>query len=91
MLLLFIYGASQFCWGCVEINVKFSEVHFKSNIVLLLVETFVPVLFHVKEIVFLYISFKRKRMVIFGDEQSEQMNYFFEKADFMTNLKNLYR
>jgi hypothetical protein len=75
MLMLFIYGASQFCWGCVEINIKLSEVHgsvrFKSNIILLLVETFVPVLYRAKEIVFLHAYFKRKRLVVFGDEQSE--------------------
>jgi hypothetical protein len=74
MLMLFTYGASQSCWGCVGINVTLSEVrgsvHFKSNIMLLQVEAFVSVLCHVKEIVFLRVSFKRKRMV-FGDERSE--------------------
>jgi len=37
--------------------------------VVLPVMIFVPVLFHVKEMIFLYISFKR--MVIFGDDQYE--------------------
>jgi len=37
--------------------------------IVLLVMTFVPVLFHVKEMIFLYIYFKR--MSIFGDDQNE--------------------
>ena len=46
--------------------------------IVLLVMTFVPVLFHVKEMIFLYIYFKR--MSIFGDDQNEWMNYFPEKT-----------
>lgn len=76
MLLLFIYGASNFCWVCAEIKVKLSEAHSPVHCmlrqhteVILPVLSFVPVLFHVKEMIFLYISFKR--MVIFGDDQNE--------------------
>jgi len=65
-----------FAAGCVEIKVKLSEAHSSVHCmlrqhteVILLVMTFVPVLFRVKEMIFLYISFKR--MVIFGDDQNE--------------------
>jgi hypothetical protein len=76
MLLLFVYGASKFCWGCAEIKVKLSEVHSSVHCMLrqrtevvLPVMAFVPVLFHLKEMIFLYISFKR--MFIFGDDRNE--------------------
>jgi TRAP-type C4-dicarboxylate transport system permease small subunit len=76
MLLLFVYWASKFCWGCAEIKIKLSEAHSsvhcmlrKHTEVILPVMSFVPVLFHVKEMIFLYISLKR--MDMFGDDQNE--------------------
>jgi hypothetical protein len=76
MLLLSIYGASKYCFGFVEIKVKLSEIQSSVHCmlkqhteVLLPVMTFVLVLFHVKEMFFLYISFKK--MVIFGNYHSE--------------------